>query len=51
MAQSMFTIAKARVAKFRLKYIRWKPPPEDWVKFNSDGSIFINNSAAYRGLV
>ena len=32
MAQSMITSAKAKVVDFRLKYIRWKPPLDDWVK-------------------
>ena len=51
MAQSMITLAKAKVAEFQLNYIRWKPPTEDWVNVSLDGSVFNNNSAAYGGLV
>ena len=34
-----------------LKYICWEPPPSNWLKLNSDGSVKFHNEAACGGVI
>ena len=33
-----------------LKYVCWDPPPSNWLKLNSDGSVKLHNAATCGGV-
>ena len=49
-AVSELNRVRKRIPSFVVKQISWKPPPHNWVKINSDGSV-INDGAACEGIL
>ena len=41
--------AKTRVPEIMIKYVSWKPPPQNWINLYMDGSFLSDRMAAMCG--